>query len=39
LIGHPAYQPYLLWIGIVVLAAAFVLSSKRSASTNQAAAG
>jgi putative MFS transporter len=39
LIGHLAYQPYLLWIGIVVLAVAFVLSSKRSASTSQATAG
>jgi hypothetical protein len=39
LIGHLAYQPYLLWIGIVVRAVAFVLSSKRSASTSQATAG
>ena len=38
LIGHLAYQPYLLWIGIVVLAVAFVLSSKRSASTSEATA-
>jgi hypothetical protein len=37
-IGHIAYQPYLLWIGIVVLAVAFALSSKRSSSTSQAAA-
>ena len=37
-IGHIAYQPYLLWIGIVVLAVAFALSSKRLASTSQAAA-
>jgi putative MFS transporter len=38
LIGHLAYQPYLLWIGVVVLAVAFVLSSKRSGSASQAAA-
>src|SRR5690348_1009118 len=37
-IGHLAYQPYLLWIGIVVLAVAFALSSKRSTSTSEAAA-
>ncbi len=39
LVGHLAYQPYLLWIGVVVLVVAFVLSSKRSAAANQAAAG
>jgi putative MFS transporter len=38
LVGHLAYQPYLLWIGIVVLVVAFVLSSKRSAATSEAAA-
>jgi putative MFS transporter len=36
LIGHLAYQPYLLWIGIVVLLVAILMSSKRSASTSQA---
>jgi MFS transporter, putative metabolite:H+ symporter len=39
LVGHLVYQPYLLWIGIVVLAAAYVLGSKRSASARQASAG
>jgi hypothetical protein len=39
LIGHLAYQPYLLWIGIVVLAVAFALSSKRSTSTSEATTG
>src|SRR5262249_41357030 len=39
LVGHIAYQPYLLWIGIVVLVVAFALSSKRSTSTSEAAAG
>jgi MFS transporter, putative metabolite:H+ symporter len=39
LIGHLAYQPYLLWIGIIVLVVAFALSSKRSTSTSEAAAG
>src|SRR5262249_16390006 len=38
LVGHIAYQPYLLWIGIVVLVVAFALSSKRSTSTSEAAA-
>ncbi len=38
LIGHLAYQPYLLWIGLVVLAVAFALSSKRSAATSEATA-
>src|SRR5262249_22210320 len=36
LVGHLAYQPYLLWIGVIVLAVAFALSSK--ASTSEAAA-
>jgi len=39
LVGHLVYQPYLLWIGIVVLAVAYVLGSKRSASARQASAG
>jgi hypothetical protein len=39
LIGHLAYQPYLLWIGIVVLVVAFALSSKQSTPTSAAAAG
>jgi len=30
LVGHLVYQPYLLWIGVVVLAVAFALGSKRS---------
>src|SRR5262249_36725502 len=38
LVGHLVYQPYLLWIGVIVLAVAFALSSKRSTSTGQAAA-
>jgi putative MFS transporter len=38
LVGHLAYQPYLLWIGIVVLAVAFALSSKRSTAASEAAA-
>jgi len=38
LVGHLAYQPYLLWIGIVVLVVAFALSSKRSSSASEAAA-
>jgi putative MFS transporter len=38
LVGHLTYYPYLLWIGVVVLAVAFVLSSKRSGSASQAAA-
>jgi len=39
LVGHLAYQPYLCWIGIVILVVAFVLSAKRSAATSEAAAG
>jgi putative MFS transporter len=38
LVGHLAYQPYLLWIGVIVLVVAFALSSKRSTSTSEAAA-
>jgi hypothetical protein len=38
MVGHLAYQPYLLWIGVIVLAVAFALSSKRSTSTSEAAA-
>jgi putative MFS transporter len=38
LVGHIAYHPWLLWIGIVVLVVAFALSSKRSTSTREAAA-
>jgi putative MFS transporter len=38
LIGHLVYQPYLLWIGVVVLAVAFAMGSKRSAATSEAAA-
>src|SRR5215467_1662862 len=32
MVGHLVYQPYLLWIGVIVLAVAFALSSKRSTS-------
>jgi putative MFS transporter len=39
LVGHLAYQPYLLWIGVITLVVAFALSSKRSTSTSEAAAG
>ena len=39
LVGHLAYQPYLLWIGIVVLAVAYAMGSKRSTSTSEAATG
>ena len=38
LIGHLVYRPYLLWIGIVVLLAAFAMGSKRSAETREASA-
>jgi MFS transporter, putative metabolite:H+ symporter len=38
LVGHLAYQPYLLWIGIVVLVVAFALSSRHAAATRAAAA-
>ena len=38
LIGHLVYQPYLLWIGIVVLVVAFVLGSKRSTAASEATA-
>jgi putative MFS transporter len=37
MVGHLVYQPYLLWIGVIVLAVAFALSSKRSTSAQAAA--
>jgi putative MFS transporter len=37
LVGHLVYQPYLLWIGIVVLAVAFAMGSKRATATGEAA--